>query len=87
MLDTILNLGCIEWNNKERAVKHLIIAAKLGHDSSIKSLMDAYRGGFVSKDDLASALRAHHAAVDATRSPQREAAEEYHQYKTSVADI
>jgi len=30
--------------------------------------------GRVSKDDFAAALRAHQAAVDATKSPQREAA-------------
>ncbi|KAK1735441.1 hypothetical protein QTG54_014055 [Skeletonema marinoi] len=80
------NLGCHEWNNgnSERAVKHWIIAAAQGHDGSIKALMYEFRRGFVSKDDLAAALRAHQAAVDATKSPhrevaetQREAAEEY----------
>jgi len=73
------NLGCHEWNNgnTERAVKHWIIAATQGHDDSIKALMDEFRSGIVSKDDLAAALRAHQAAVDATKSPQREAAEEY----------
>eukprot|EP00984_Skeletonema_dohrnii_P019807 scaffold9536_cov62-Skeletonema_dohrnii-CCMP3373.AAC.1 len=72
-------LGCVEWNNgnKERAAKHWIIAATQGHDQSIKTLMDEFRSGrgIVSKDDLAVALRAHQAAVDATKSPQREAAE------------
>jgi len=71
------NLGGIEWNNdnKERAVKHWIIAAAQGDDKSIKYLMDAYKGGFVSKENLAAALRAQKAAVDETKSPQREAAE------------
>jgi len=70
------NLGCIEWNkgNKERAVKHWIIAAAQGDDLSIKALMIAYKGGFVSKENLAAALRAQKAAVDETKSPQREAA-------------
>jgi len=72
------NLGCYEWNNgnTEKAVKHWIIAAALGDDDSIKFLMNAFRRGFVEKDDLATALRAHQAAVDATKSPQREAAED-----------
>ena len=72
------NLGAYEWNsgNKERAVKHYIIAATHGQDESIKVLMDEFRKGHVSKDDLASALRAHKAAVDATKSPQRDKAEE-----------
>ena len=56
-------------------MRHLIIAATQGHDDSIKPLMDEFRSGIVSKDDLAAALRAHQAAVDATKSPQREAAE------------
>ena len=58
-------------------MKHFTIAANLGHDESIKALMDNFKDGFVSKDDLAAALRAHQAAADATKSPQREAAEEY----------
>ena len=73
------NLGCEEEESGsiERAVKHWIIAATQGHDSSIKALIGAFRRGYVSKDDLAAVLRAHQAAVDATKSPQREAAEEY----------
>eukprot|EP00985_Skeletonema_marinoi_P006561 scaffold2836_cov95-Skeletonema_marinoi.AAC.7 len=72
-------IGCHGWNNdnNESAVKHWIIAANLGHDGSIKSLMDAFRMGFIGKEELAATLRAHKAAVDATKSPQREAAENY----------
>jgi len=74
------NLGCDEEEsgNIERAVKHYIIAAKEGYDGSIKPLMEYFKEGFVSKDDLASTLRAHQAAVDATKSPQREAAKEFY---------
>eukprot|EP00985_Skeletonema_marinoi_P006558 scaffold2836_cov95-Skeletonema_marinoi.AAC.4 len=80
------NLGVHEWNNdnEERAVKHWIIAAKHGSDESIKLLMAAYRSGRISKEDLAATLRAHQAAVDATKSPQREAAEEYRRKWSSV---
>ena len=76
------NLGSHEWSNgnQEKAVKHFIIAANQGHDLSIKSLTYAFKKGFIEKDDLAAALRAHQAAVDATKSPQREAAEEYYQH-------
>jgi hypothetical protein len=59
----------------ERAVKHWIIAANLGHDESIQVLKKCYKDGFVSKEDLATALRAHQAAVDATKSPQRDDAD------------
>ena len=64
-------------NNIERAVKHYIISATQGSDSSIKMLIAAFKDGLVSKEVLASVLRAHKAAIDATKSPQRLAAEEY----------
>jgi hypothetical protein len=67
-------------------VKHWIIAASQGDDLSIKLLLKKFRRGIVSKDDLAAALRAHHVAVEATKSPQREAAEEYHQTERSGVD-
>ena len=73
------NLGAYEWSNHniaERKIKHYIIAATQGHDESIKALMDLFRDGCVGKEDLAAALRAHQAAVNATKSPQREAAKE-----------
>ena len=75
------NLGVHEWNNGnyDRAVKHFIIAATQGEDDSIKALMNAFKGGFVSKEDLDATLRAHKAAVDATKSPQRHAAEKIYQ--------
>ncbi len=81
------NRGVYEWKNgdKERAVKHWIIAATLGDDDSTKMLMKAFKEGHASKDDYAAALRAHQAAVDATKSPQREAAEEYHRSKYSAS--
>ncbi len=53
-------------------MKHLVIAAKQGDDDSIKKLMEQFRKGLVSKEDLAAALRAHKEAVDATKSPQRQ---------------
>ena len=70
------NLGCHEANNGrfERAVKHFIIAANLGEDGSIQKLKKYYKRGDVSKDDFAAALRAHHAAVNEAKSPQREIA-------------
>eukprot|EP00984_Skeletonema_dohrnii_P020459 scaffold9984_cov148-Skeletonema_dohrnii-CCMP3373.AAC.10 len=72
------NLAIKEGDNKkfDRAVKHWIIAANLGYDESIQALKDLYKDGLVSKEDFAAALRAHHAAVIATKSPQREAAAE-----------
>eukprot|EP00984_Skeletonema_dohrnii_P009217 scaffold3519_cov78-Skeletonema_dohrnii-CCMP3373.AAC.2 len=70
-------LGCYEWNNgrKERAIKHWIIAATQGDDDALQYLRKRYPR-FVCKEDFAAALRAHQAAIDATKSLQREAATE-----------
>ena len=67
------NLAWYEMMNRriERAVKHLIIGANLGHDESITRLKACYKDELVSKEDFAAALRAHHVAVNATKSPQR----------------
>lgn len=72
--------------NTEIAVKHWIIAAAQGFDLSIKVLMDEFRNGLVSKDDLATALRAHHAAVDAMKSPQRGVADDFRQYRKDLEE-
>ena len=71
------NLACYEQRKgrNDRMIKHLIIAANLGLDRSMQELKKHYKDGLVSKEDFAAALRAHHAAVDAMKSPQREAAE------------
>jgi hypothetical protein len=71
-------LACYEEEvngNMERSVKHLIIAANLGDEDSMKALWDMFKEGHIRKNDLETTLRTHKAAVDATKSPQREAAE------------
>ena len=71
------NLALIDRKRygRDRATKHHIIAAGQGHDGSLTWLLENHRrGGFVKKEVLGAALRAHQAAVDATKSPQREEA-------------
>jgi tetratricopeptide (TPR) repeat protein len=72
------NFGVKERNsgNFERARKHFIIGANLGDNDSLKGLMTLYKDGHASKEDYAYALRAYQAAVDETKSAQREEAEE-----------
>ena len=74
------NLGVYEGRKGriERAVKHLIIAANLGDDEPLQALNMCYKNGDVSKEDFVAALRARKAAVDATKSPQREVAAKYY---------
>ena len=54
-----------------------MIAAKLGLDNALEILRDLHADGIVSQEDFAATLRAHQAAVDATKSPLREAAEAF----------
>ena len=70
------NLGVLEERKGriDRAVKHWIIAAKLGDDLSLESIKGCFTAGLISKDVFAEALRACQAAIDETKSPQREAA-------------
>jgi hypothetical protein len=79
------NLGCHEWDNDryERAVKHFITAANLGHDGSMEQLKSCLKRGLVSTDNFATALHAHQASIDATKSPQRKKAEEFYGYLQS----
>mmetsp|Transcript_6049 Transcript_6049/g.8578 ORF Transcript_6049/g.8578 Transcript_6049/m.8578 type:complete len:146 (-) Transcript_6049:243-680(-) len=71
----ILAIQEFKRGRADKAVKHLIIAANLGDDDSIQMLKEMYSCGYVSKEDFASALRGHQAAVDATKSAQRDLAE------------
>ena len=70
------NLGAYEYRNKRigRAMQHWIIAANLGYDDALERVKKGFQRGWVSKDDYAAALRGHQAAVDATKSQQREEA-------------
>ena len=65
----------VEKGRMDRSMKHLIIAAKQGDDEALEGLKMSFQIGFVSKNEYAVALREHQAAVDATKSKQREEAE------------
>ena len=69
-------LGYLEEENgrMDRAAKHYTIAANHGHDDSLERVKTLFKAGYVSKDEFAVALRGHKAAIDATKSPQREEA-------------
>ncbi len=70
------NLACYEGrnDNTERAVKHFIIVAKIGHENAMKKLWGLYSEGNISKEDLEATLRTHKAALDEMKSPEREEA-------------
>ncbi len=59
----------------DRAAKHYIIAANLGCNDSLKMIKDLFVQGIVSKEDYAAALRSYQAAVNETKSTERDEAE------------
>jgi TPR repeat protein len=69
-------LGCNEIanGNNERAVKHLIIATKLGYDDALDAVKAGFAEGIVSKEVHDTAILGYQAAIDATKSKQREEA-------------
>jgi TPR repeat protein len=77
------HLGKIIGNDHgtERAIKHYTIAANLGHDKSLTMLRHFFKEGLgVSKEDFAGALRGYQAAIEATKSPQREEGEKFREW-------
>jgi TPR repeat protein len=75
------NLAMIEEEkngNVNRAVKHFVIAANLGYEKSMKGLWKHYSCGNITKENLEATLRSHKAAIDATKSAQRDAAEAHY---------
>ena len=65
----------------DRAIKHYIIAANLGDDDALNAVKKGFARGIFKKDDNEAALRGHQAAVDATKSQQREEAYKDEFYK------
>ncbi len=61
----------------DRAAKHLIIAANLGCDDSLEAITDLFLQGIVSEEQCAAAHRGHQAAVNETKSAEREKVEAY----------
>ncbi len=71
----VLAVHEIKNGRMERAAKHFIINANLGCDISLQQVKDLFGKGVVSKDEYADALRGYQAAVDATKSAEREEGE------------
>ena len=83
-----LGLGYHEYESKrfDRAAKHWIIAAKHGEEEGLQLVKQCYKDGHISKEDFAGTLRAHQAAVDATKSPMRKKAEMFKAATNSLDD-
>ena len=72
------NLGGIEYKagNVDRAMKHWMIAAKVGSERSLHNIKLGFKDGHVTKDGYTKALRAYQKRQDETKSDERDAAKE-----------
>ena len=70
------NLGWIEENkgNYDRAVKHLLISARLGDKESLETIKKMFVGGFATKAQYAQALEGYQDAVEEMKSHDRDVA-------------
>ena len=75
-VDARHNVAAIEGNagNHNRAMKHLIIAAKAGDKECLDTVKQGYTVGLVTKDEFASTLRAYHERQKEMNSDQRDKA-------------
>ena len=73
------NLGNVEFRarNWDRALKHWLIAAGSGFNSSVKNIKQMYMAGHAKKDDYTNALRAYQKYIEEIRSEQRDKAAAY----------
>ena len=70
------SLGFFEGQagNYQRAYKHLLISAKVGHERSLDMVKTGFRNGHVTKDDYESTLRAYHESQTEMKSEERDKA-------------
>ena len=77
-------------SGKEEAKRHLMTAARSGHEEAMKILMIHYQkvpGSVVSKEDLATTLRSHKAVIDQAKSAPREYAIRFHAFEENMDSI
>ena len=70
------NLGIAEYNknNRELAVQHWMISAKMGYQDSLSDIKDMFMEGHATKAHYAEALRGYGDAVEEMKSHHREEA-------------
>ena len=76
-IDARYNFGALEdkAGNIHRAMKHVTLAARAGHEKSLEGVKHGFKVGLVTKDEYASTLRAYQKIQDEMKSDAREKAE------------
>ena len=74
-------LGIFEQGNEnhELAVRHWMIAAKMGDQGSLDEIKDMFMDGLATKVQYAESLKGYQNALEMTKSPQREEAKAFFQ--------
>ena len=69
-------LGLLEFQNEnlDRAVRHLLISAKMGPKDSLDEIKEFFTEGYITKAQFAEGLKGYQNAVEETKSPDREKA-------------
>ena len=76
----ILGIRAAESDNQEEAKRQFMTAACSGDEMAMQNIMLCYRKKWLSKEDLATTLRAHKAANDNAKSEAREYANRYNKF-------
>ncbi|EJK43958.1 hypothetical protein THAOC_37548 [Thalassiosira oceanica] len=69
-----LGVHDFEEGNYDRAVRHVLISAKMGHKDSPEMIKRMFMGGLATKEQYTEALKGYQDAVDEMKSPQRDEA-------------
>ena len=69
-------LGLIKLENRkcDRAVRHFLISAKMGHKGSVDSIKKMFARGLATKAQYTEALKGYQDAVEEMKSPERDEA-------------
>ena len=72
-------LGLIEGKrgNSDRAMRHILISAKMGHKESVENIKIACMVGLATKEQYAEALKGYQDAVEETKSHDRDEAKNF----------
>ena len=78
-VDARNNLGAYECNsgNYDRAVRHLLISAKMGLTSSLEGIKNLFTRGYATKSQYVEALKGYQDTLKEIMSPEREEAKQY----------
>ena len=70
------NLGSDEGakGNYNRAVRHLLISAKMGDKDSLEGIKNLFMGGLATKEQYTEALKGYQDAIEEMKSPERDEA-------------